>query len=482
MSNLPDDGLPIQQPDLDSVVADQQPVNQFPDEPPLERLEAPSIQPNTNPFLPVQIPKPIHDHVSLIFPEGFLWGASTSAMQVEGNNIYSDWWAWEQINQPPNFRSGTAADQYNRYNEDFDLAKYLGHNSHRLSLEWSRIEQAEGQFNESEIRHYVNELKALKDRGIKVMLTLHHFSNPAWFAKIGGWLNPNASFYFERFVKVIVPYLKGYVDFWVTINEPAVYTFETYIFPQWANAKKSYPNAIKCFLNFTYAHKKAYKVIHQIIPEAKVGIAQNCSSFEAYHKHSVTEMVAVMFSDFFTNHTFYMTTKGFHDFIGINYYFHHRFKKTRGLLPQLIDVSLEQRDVSDLGWEIHPEGVFDVLTDLSDGIPIYITECGIASTNDDRRTRFLIQYLQEVYRAIKVGVKVKGFFYWSLIDNMEMHRGFDPRFGLIEIDYATQKRTVRPSAYVYREIIRKNGIPHDLLKLLGHGIKVKDVLKEEIEE
>jgi beta-glucosidase len=429
-----------------------------------------------------------HDHKALIFPEGFLWGSATSAFQVEGNDINSDWWAWEQDHQPTEKRSGQAADHYNRYVEDFDLAKKLGQNSHRLSIEWARIEPREGEFDQIEIDHYKDVLKSLKDRGFTVMLTLWHFSNPEWIAKKGGWENGKTAWYFNRFVKRIVPEIKEYVDFWITVNEPGVYTFMAYLGGEFDGSgvfppgKKSNWSAIKATWNLKQAHKKAYKTIHKLIPNAKVGMAQNLNSFDAYHKHSITEQLAVILSDIFSNHIFYFLTKGYHDFIGVNYYFHHRYRKTKGLIPKLVDEETKRREASDLGWEIYPEGLFDVLADVSDGLPIYITEVGIAASNDDRRTRFLITYLQEVYRAINAGIKVKGFFYWSLIDNMELHRGFDPKFGLIEVNFETQKRTPRPSAYVYKEIIKRNGIPHDLLKLLGHGIKVSDVLEEDIKE
>ena len=318
------------------------------------------------------------------------------------------------------------------------------------------------------------------------MLTLWHFTLPMWLADKGGWENAAAPAFFVRFVEKIVPELKEYVDLWITINEPGVYAFMAYLggddagpFPPEKNSKFS---AFKVTWNLARAHKKTYKLIHKLIPNSKVGIAQNVSSFQSHHKHSIRELMAVNLSDIFTNHSFYFFTKGYHDFLGLNYYFNYRFNITKGLFPQIVNPDTQRQDVSDMGWEIYPEGIFEVLTDLSDDLPIYITEAGIASTNDDRRTRFLLNYLQEVYRAIQAGVKVKGFMYWSLIDNFEWHRGFAPRFGLVEIDFRTQKRTPRPSAFVYKEIIKKNGIPHDLLKLLGHGINVKDVLKEKIEE
>lgn len=421
---------------------------------------------------------PKHDHQPLIFPENFLWGAATSSHQVEGNNTLNDWWEWEQKNQPKEKCSGEACDQYNRFKSDFKLIKDLGHNAHRLSVEWSRIEPEEGKFDLEAIQHYQEVLKTLKGTGVKVMLTLHHFTNPLWFSKKGGWESFKAPFYFERFIKTIVPEIKDYVDFWVTINEPGVYVWNGCLVGIWPPAKKSKLSALLVNFNFVRAHKRAYKAIHNIIPDAKVGVAQNVQSYTAFHKHSLIEQLAVVFSDWTANHTFYSFTKGHHDFLGINYYLHHRLMAKDGsIIPEVTDVTNFTKEVSDMGWEIFPEGIFDVLTDLSDGIPIYITECGIATSNDDRRIRFLMQYLQEVYRAIQAGVKVKGFFYWSLMDNFEWADGFEPRFGLVDVDFKTQKRTPRPSALIYQDIIKNNGIRHDLMKFLGHRIHVDDVIE-----
>lgn len=416
--------------------------------------------------MPQNHPKERHDHTTLKFPQGFLWGAATSAYQVEGGNINNDW----------GDKAGQACDQYNLYESDFDLAKSLNQNSHRLSLEWSRIEPNEGEFDVSEIEHYKAVLKSLKDRGFTVMLTLWHFTLPKWVAEKGGWENGKTPEYFERFVKRVVPQLGEWVDLWITINEPGVYIYETYIAREWPNSKKSFLGQIKTFLNLTSAHKKAYKFLHSLFPAGQpVGIAQNVMSFEPYHKHSIIEQVAVVLNDIFTNHLFYFLTRRTHDFLGINYYFHARFKH-KGLVPESVGATKQTHDVSDLGWEVYPEGLFDVLTDLSDDLPIYITECGIASTNDDRRNRFLCLYLQEVARAIKAGVNVRGFFYWSLIDNFEWHRGFEPRFGLVEVDYETQKRHIRPSAKVYAEIIKNNGIPHKLMRFIGHTVQAEEVI------
>lgn len=418
--------------------------------------------------------KPKHDHGALNFPKGFLWGAATSAYQVEGGNTNSDWSEF--------MSAGAACDQYNLYEKDFELAKSLNHNAERISIEWSRIEPREGEFDQAEINHYIKLLKVLKSLKFTVMLTLWHFSLPKWVADKGGWENGATVKYFERFVKKIVPYLADYVDFWITINEPGVYIYETYVERVWPNSKKSWVGQVKTFLNLVSAHKKVYKFLHQSFPAGKpVGIANNIMSFQAYHKHSITEQIAVSLNDFSINHLFYFLTKGTHDFLGINYYFHIRFKH-KGWVAQSENTLEQTHDVSDLGWEIYPEGIFEVLTDLSDDIPIYITECGIATTNDDRRNRFLITYLQEVARAIKSGVNVRGFFYWSLLDNFEWHRGFEPRFGLIEVDFETQARKIRPSALVYTDIIQHNAIPHSLLRFIGHTVSADEVLEKRYKE
>ncbi|MDO8429427.1 MAG: glycoside hydrolase family 1 protein [Candidatus Daviesbacteria bacterium] len=420
-----------------------------------------------------------HDHSTLKFPEGFLWGAGSSAFQVEGNIKDSDWWEWEQTHQPEEFRSGQAADHYNRFEEDFKLAQSLGHNAHRLSLEWSRIEPREGEFDDNEIEHYKTVLKSLKDKGFTVMLTLHHFTNPAWFAHLGGWSSGKSVYYFERFVKRVVPELKDYVDLWITINEPWIYATHAYVIGHFPPQKKSYWLATKCFFNMAQAHKKVYRFLHVVDPHVKVGFANPVESFETFHAHSLQENLAKWVLDNIRNHSFNWFTQKTHDFLALNYYKHQRISiNGHWQLPSLVEAVKTGKDVTDLGWEIHPEGIFDVLIDFSSyKLPIYITENGIASKNDDRRVRFLLSYLKEVYHASQSGTKIKGYFYWSLLDNMELNNGFDPKFGLIEVNFETQKRTPKPSSFVYKEIIKNNGIPHYLLKLLGHGIQVEEVVK-----
>lgn len=160
----------------------------------------------------------------LTFPRDFFWGAATSSYQVEGNNSASDWWHWEKrSNKEP---SGQACRQYELYQKDFDIAQSLHHNAHRLSIEWSRIEPVEGQFSYQEISHYIQVIKALRQRGLEPVVTLHHFTNPLWFANKGGWERKDASAYFLRYCQHVIDALSADVRYWVTINEPMVYVYQ----------------------------------------------------------------------------------------------------------------------------------------------------------------------------------------------------------------------------------------------------------------
>ena len=167
----------------------------------------------------------VEDSKTLEFPEGFLWGAATAAHQVEGGNRNNDWWEWEHVGGKivDGTTSETACEQYTRYEEDFDLARRLGHNAHRLSLEWSRIEPEEGTFSTEAISHYRQVIEALREREIEPFVTLHHFTNPIWLARQGGWENAKVVEYFTRYAKVVAGELGGRVKFWNTINEPMVY-------------------------------------------------------------------------------------------------------------------------------------------------------------------------------------------------------------------------------------------------------------------
>jgi beta-glucosidase len=365
-------------------------------------------------------------------PASFLYGAATSAHQVEGNNVNSDWWAWEQANAKVQ-KSGRAADHYHRYKEDFALAKSLGHTAHRLSIEWSRIELKHDVWNQAALRHYRQVLQELKRQGLVSFVTLHHFTNPQWFARRGGWRRSDAPELFAHYVRRVVQELGGLVDFWVTINEPLVYATQSFWHKKWPPQQHSAWATWQVVRHLASAHRRAYRIIHTHWPEAQVGMAKNLIAFAPDQK----------ISEWWFNRLWYPLTAGTHDFLGVNYYFSSRWDAWKG-------------DRSDMNWPIDPEGLTKVLLPLRQyRRPIYITENGVADARDSKRADFIRSHLKAVEAAQAQGCDVRGYFYWSLIDNFEWADGFGPRFGLAEVDYTTMKRTIRPSARVYQAIIEQ---------------------------
>jgi len=425
-----------------------------------------------------------------VFPRGLLWGTATSSYQVEGGNYNADWAEFEKTagNIEDSSVCGLGVDHYNRYKEDFAIAKnQLHNNSHRLSVEWSRLEPNEGEWNEDEFLHYKDVLKELKSNGMTVMLTIHHFTNPLWLSKDGGFEKRRVVRRFSRFVEKVVSELGEWVDLWVTINEPMVYVYQGYILKEWPPKKSSKWGAYRTMMNMARAHKKAYKIIHRVSRKngwaCEVGIANNVSSFNVYRKHSFVDHFLAAVLDRVSNHLFYfLTGKKTHDFLGLNYYFHFRIKSTQRYVASLLGRPLDETvdanfESSDVGWELFPHGIFDVCVDMAEyKKPIYITENGLSTDNDDQRIRSIVGYLLQLYYAIEDGADIRGYFHWSLLDNFEWAKGFEPKFGLIGVDRETMKRMPRPSSEIYGLIAHGNAIEHDFLRFLGHG--THDILEE----
>lgn len=380
------------------------------------------------------------------FPDGFLWGASTAAYQVEGGIENNDWAeAARQGRVPP---CGRACDHYNRFEADFDLAVNLGHNAHRFSIEWARIEPAEGQFNEHEIEHYRQVLRALKARGLTPFITLWHFTQPLWFSKRGGFLHKSAPDVFARYCAFVVERLGEEADFWITINEPQVVADNGYRRGKWPPFRKGLLVYLRMFRALMDAHAAAYRAMKAVRRDSKIGIATHNFDFDP--ADNPLHRALARFLDQFLNHRFLEKTAGCHDFIGLNHYFHHPLGKR---VPK-------DAPRSDMGWEVHPLSLYRLIMGLRrHGLPIYITESGLADAKDVLREQYLLGYLGAVHRAITEGADVRGYLHWSLMDNYEWADGFWPRFGLVEIDYNTLTRSIRPSARVYEDICRKNALP-----------------------
>lgn len=407
----------------------------------------------------------------------FLWGASSAAHQVEGNN-YNNWTVWEQenavkiandpkdyylklskilrsvnphwgifgesIQNPKNYISGIATDHYNRYKEDFIIAKKLGHNCHRFSIEWSRIEPKPGEYDQKEIEHYRQVLLELKKLEIEPVVTLLHFSIPVWAYDLGGFSKKTVVKSFLKFVDKMAQEYDYLVTYWIVVNEPIVYTsavFFTEIFP---GKKRGVISGIKALHNFIYITNKSVKIIKNYNENALVGSSKQDLDlrFTTSFNHFVAGIVHL-----FWNLYFLIFTNRSVDFIGLNYYISKIFGKNRSGIKY-----------SDMGWGLYPKGIYNLLMRLRRfGKPILITECGLADMQDNKRAWYIDEIVENIKKAKEDGANIIGFLYWSLTDNFEWDKGFWPRFGLVEIDYENGlKRKIRPSAMHYKNLIEKN--------------------------
>jgi beta-glucosidase len=435
----------------------------------------------------------------LKFPNDFLWGAATAAHQVEGGNDNNDWWDWEQT--PGHIVNGdqstVACDWWHgeRYRQDFDLAKSFGHTAHRLSIEWSRIEPREGQWSANAVACYRKMLRALRERGMTPLVTLHHFTNPRWLRAKGAWETEAVVPLFERFAQFAVRELGDLCDWWVTVNEPIIMVLPTYILGDWPPGKKDFRLAMRVLTNVLRAHAAAYHAIHHVQPHARVGVAHNLLPLNPAHPGSRLNRLAVHFQNYIYNQMFLLTLQdgklrfpmsiggrvpeavGTQDYLGLNFYFSRRIAFDLTQPGTLFGRSLPPRpwgveyDDELLRWfgkgEIDPDSFYHTvkwLTVYGNGLPIYITENGVPDRHDEVRPRYLVTHLAALHRAIAEGAPVKGYFHWTLVDNFEWIEGYSLRFGLIHVDHATQVRTPKPSAELYARIIRENGIADELIQ------------------
>jgi beta-glucosidase len=424
----------------------------------------------------------------LDFPNGFLWGAATAAHQVEGANDNNDWWDWEQT--PGHIQDGDKSDiacdwwKGECYRQDFDLAKSLNQNAHRLSVEWSRIEPREGEWSADAFAFYRRVLGALHERGMTPVITLHHFTNPRWLAQKRAWETEAVVPLFERFVSKVVQELGNLCDFWVTINEPFVYAFSGYSDGTWPPGKKDFFLAFRVLANMVRGHAAAYHAIHCAQPSARVGIAHHLRRFVPANPKSRLDRWAADQRDAMANRWFLRALVdgklrfpargsvpeaiGTQDFIGVNYYFAERsaFDITNpGQLFSRWVKPIWNTPVPAFAGDISPIGFYDFLKECAAyGKPIYVTENGLFDVGSEMQARYLVSHLAQVQCAAAEGVPLKGYFYWTLVDNFEWAEGFTARFGLYHLDLPTQKRMPRPSAEVYARIACENGIAAELIE------------------
>lgn len=427
------------------------------------------------------------------FPEGFIWGTATASHQVEGGNDNNDWAAWEKESGRihKGDTAGLACDWWNgRWREDLDRAAEAGQNAHRLSIEWSRIQPAPDRWDENALDRYRAILQGMQERGLHPMVTLQHFTLPLWLAETGGWENDDSPALFEAFVRRAIPALKEYCSEWVTINEPNVDMYSSYIECVFPPGKNDLAAAYHSVLNVIRSHTRAYHAIHEIQPEAQVGMAHQYHGFMPKHKYSPLDALVVAVNHQSFNNLFPMAlangrvrflhkstrlpaAAGTQDFFGINYY-----------TCEMTSFCLSPKDLfqthshppgaepSPFNFNVnYPVGLLEGLNWANRyGLPIHITENGVEDTGDDFRRKYIVSHLHQVWRALNHNIPVRSYYLWSLIDNFEWERGWDMRFGLWTFDRETQVRTPRPSAHLYEAICKQNAISHATVKEFAPGV------------
>jgi beta-glucosidase len=421
--------------------------------------------------------------VRLAFPQGFLWGTSTSAYQVEGGNDNNDWSEWESrpgaINDGT--RSGAACGWWEgRAEEDLALAAGGGQRAHRMSLEWSRLEPEAGRWDDAAFDRYARLLDEMRRLGVRAMVTLQHATLPRWLARRGSWTTWEAVDLFARYAAECARRLGGKVGWWVTINEPAALAGAGYALTYWPPGLGSSRLARRALAVMLEAHAAASRALKQAAPGVPVGIVLSTPRLEPAGP-SLLDRAAAWAQDWaFTGATIHSLKtgvlqlplsgrrrqvpglRGSIDFLGVNYYGRYAVRfdaRTPGLLfgkhVQEPTIRLGRCD-----WgEIAPVGLTRQLVRLSQlRVPLYVTENGVPDPEDLLRPSFLIDHVAAVHDAIARGADVRGYFHWSLIDNFEWAEGWTPRFGLYSLDRSTQKRTARSSAGIYVAICRENAV------------------------
>ncbi len=424
----------------------------------------------------------------LPFPENFLWGTATAAHQIEGGNKNNQWWLWEQI--PGKIKDGKTSEQacqhWSKYEEDFTLIKDINNNAYRMSLEWSRIVPEPNKIDQDALDHYRKMIESLVKRNITPFITLHHFTEPIWWMKEGSLLSKKSNHlkHFEFYVETVVKEFSDIVPVWNTINEPDIVASIAYFIGSFPPGSKSIRKSIKALNTLLMMHGMAYRTIKRLQPEAQVGIVKNMVYVQPYNKKSRSDRMIAKFIDYAMNgatlralrtgklYTSLFRSKKFikdsTDFIGLNYY---NYVLTSRKLPDLKIQANPETDKSllceGLGWEPYPDGLLFNLRRLKKEFPtkpIYITENGIGTSNDEWRQKYLIHHLMRVHQAIQEGIDIRGFFEWSLMDNFEWAEGYSSHFGLYEVNYENQQRTKRGSADLYGSIAETNAISSEMLE------------------
>lgn len=446
------------------------------------------------------------------FPGNFLWGAATSAYQIEGSPLAdgagpSNWHRFSH--QPGNTRNGDtgdiACDHYRRWADDVSLMKELGLQSYRFSISWSRVFPAgTGPVNLPGLDFYDNLVDRLLAEGIQPNITLHHWDLPAALDDRGGWAHPDAPDWFAEYARTVFHRLGDRVAMWATLNEPWVIVDAGYVHGVHAPGHRDLKKAALVSANLLRAHGKAVRIYRDLDVsrradgKGRIGIVVNLEPKDPASEDP-TDLLATRRADAYMNRQFldplflgrfpteldevfgqeqlrlsaedFGMLAGSLDFLGINYYTRSVTRHDETAAPLRASTVKQLGTLyTELDWEVHPSSLTALLIRVRDtygDIPIYITENGAAfqdtEPDDEGRIRdplrvdYFREHLRAVQRALTAGVDVRGYYAWSLFDNFEWACGYDKRFGIIGVDYATQRRTLKDSARFYRWVISTNG-------------------------
>lgn len=416
-----------------------------------------------------------------VFPEGFLWGAATAGHQIEGNNTLSDHWAMEHIpGSPFTEPSGDACDSYHRYGEDIALLADAGLDTYRFSVEWARIEPEPGAFSRAELDHYLRVAATCREAGVTPMATLNHFTVPAWFARDGAWQNPDAPALFARYCATVAEHLGDAVTWYCTLNEPNLGALMTLggtvpmaamadLFPgedaaariaeEFAHRVRGEVGTVRmgnpvqidtvpAIETVKAAHRRAREAIKGVRPDAKVGWTLALVDFQA--AEGGEEVVAMVRE---AGGSQFLRESREDDFVGVQTY-------SRELLGPAGPVPLpEDTPRFQTGWETYPQALGNSVRWAADvaGVPVVVTENGMATDDDTARIAYTRTALQGLAAAVQDGVDVRGYLHWSLLDNFEWHSGYAMTFGLVAVDRTTFARTPKPSLAWLGKVARGNG-------------------------
>ncbi|MFN8036589.1 MAG: glycoside hydrolase family 1 protein [Acidimicrobiia bacterium] len=381
-------------------------------------------------------------------PDGFLWGTATAAHQVEGGNWNNDWWAWEHDPASPCAEpSGDACDHFWRYPADIAMLAELGFNAYRFSLEWSRIEPEEGELSRNALDHYRRMLACCHEHGIVPVLTYHHFTTPRWAAAGGGWSERRTAERFARFCERAAAHLGDLVGISCTINEPNVVSLMGYFlgeFPPGLTDGDAYLRANDVMV---HAHQLAYDAIKGGPGDSPVGLTLAMSDFQAVPGgEEMMQMARTSMEDVFLE-----AARG-NDYVGAQMYTRIRFGPEGLMGPE------DGVRTTLMGYEFWPQSLEATVRRAVEvaQVPVIVTENGISVTDDAERVEYVTEALRGLGRCLDDGLDVRGYFYWSLLDNFEWAQGYAPTFGLVAVDRETQERSVKPSARWLGAIARAN--------------------------